>query len=135
MGFVTGNAELNQLRRITPAAVNDGIGQCLPESHFHFKVTLRNTVRPPDALHHPVDHRFYSVYVAWNGQLHMMEELLVLKLAAGKTLQRALIFLGDEDSLADLGPRVELKGKRKASRNLQVIQRLIEISCDSQRSS
>ena len=134
MRSVTGNTELNQLRRITPAAMNDGTGQCLPESQFHFEVTLWNTVRLPDDLHHPVDHRFYSIYVAWNGQLHMMEELLVLKLAAGKTFQRALIFLGHEDSFADLGPRVELKGKGKASRNLQVIQRLIETRCDSQRS-
>lgn len=104
MPFVTGNTELNQLRRIAPAAMDDGIGQCLPESQFHFKMTLLHTVRLPDALHHPVDHRFYSVYVAWNGQLHMMEELLVLKLAAGKTFQRVPIFLGDVAFFADLGP-------------------------------
>ena len=65
------------------------------------------------------------------GQLHMMEEIPVIKLAGGKGFQRALIFLGDKDCFADLGPRVELKGKSKASRNLQVIQRLIEIRCDS----
>ena len=65
----------------------------------------------------------------------MMEKIPVIKLAGGKSLQRALIFLGDEDCFADLGPRVELKGKSKASGNLQVIQRLIEIWCDSQRSS
>ena len=52
-----------------------------------------------------------------------------------KSFQRALIFLGDKDCFADLGLRVELKGKSKASRNLQVIQRLIEIRCDPQRSS
>ncbi len=135
MRFVTANIELNQLRSIAPAAMNDGIGQCLPESHLNFEVALGHTVRLPDGLHHPVNHRFYSVFVAWNGQLHMMEELLVIKFAVGKRFQRALIFLGDEDSFADLGPRVELKGKSNASRNLQVIHRLIETRCDSQRST
>ncbi len=135
MRFVTGNAELNQLRSIAPAAMNDGIGQWLPESQFHFKVTLRYTVRLPDDVHHPMNHGFYSVYVAWNGQLHMMEVLLVIKFAGGKSVHRVFIFLGDEDSFADIGPRVELKGKSNACRNLQVIQRLIEIGCDSQRSS
>ena len=64
-----------------------------------------------------------------------MEELLVIKFTDLESFQRVLIFLGDEDSFADLGPRVELKGKSKASRNLQVIHGLIETRCDSQGSS
>ena len=65
----------------------------------------------------------------------MMEEIPVIKLAGGKSFQRALIFLGDKDCFADLGSRVELKGKGKACRNLQVIHGLIETRCDSQGSS
>ena len=34
----------------------------------------------------------------------MMEEIPVIKLAGGKGFQRALIFLGDENCFADLGP-------------------------------
>ena len=119
MRLVTGKTELNQLGRIAPAAMDDGIGQCLPESQFHFKVTLLHTVRLPDQLHHTVNRRFYSVYVASNGQLQPMEELLVIQLAGGESFQRALTFLGDEDFLADLGPQVELARIRRHKLRLQ----------------
>ncbi len=38
------------------------------------------------------------------GQLHMKEKMPVTKLAGGKSLQRALIFLGYKDRFVDLGP-------------------------------